>query len=442
MSPTILRVENLSKRYRLGQREQYLALRDVLSDLFSLKRYRRGAAGTVGEASVWALRDVGFEVRQGEILGIIGRNGAGKSTLLKILSRITKPTTGSVRMRGRVGSLLEVGTGFHPELTGRENVFLNGAILGMRRTEIARKFDEIVDFAEVEAFIDTPVKHFSTGMYLRLAFAVAAHLEAEIMLVDEVLAVGDAAFQKKCLGKMGDMAGGGRTVVFVSHNLVAVSDLCQRVLWLDGGRLAGEGAPDAVVASYLQEAAATMTERVWADPASAPGDSQARLARVCVRPRRGAAADPITVHTTLAIEFEHWQWDPRVYVHPTFYLYNEQGILICSAGPALVPDWRERSFPTGLIRSRCLIPGDLLNDGGHRLAVHVVKNGQTLLRDDHALSFDVHDAADQRGGWYGKWHGVVRPAFAWEAEVIAPAAPAVPATGMSVNGHGLSVGKR
>ena len=252
MSLIAIRVENLGKQYRIGQSERYKALRDTLTDILyspfraatALMRGRSPKNGnSPSERTIWALRDVNFEVHHGEVLGIIGRNGAGKSTLLKILSRITEPTEGSVDIFGRVGSLLEVGTGFHPELTGRENIYLNGAILGMRRTEITRKFDEIVDFSEIEQFIDTPVKFYSSGMYMRLAFSVAAHLEPEILLVDEVLAVGDAAFQQKCLGKMGDVAKQGRTVLFVSHHMPAIQRLCSKVILLDKGLITMIGDP-------------------------------------------------------------------------------------------------------------------------------------------------------------------------------------------------------
>ena len=252
-----IRAEDLGKRYRIGVRsERYKTLRDALAAAAAspIRRLRRAAGGGLadGENSVWALRDVSFEIRRGEVVGVIGRNGAGKSTLLKILSRITEPTTGYADIAGRVGSLLEVGTGFHPELTGRENIYLNGAILGMRRAEIDRRFDEIVAFAEVEQFIDTAVKHYSSGMYLRLAFAVAAHLEPEILLVDEVLAVGDLGFQKKCLGKMSEVADHGRTVFFVSHNMQAISSLTTRCLILQGGSIQYDGPTDQALRSFVE----------------------------------------------------------------------------------------------------------------------------------------------------------------------------------------------
>ena len=257
MSDVAIRVEHLSKQYRIGKKqERYYTLRDTIADAFTaplrwVRSRRNGGSPNGGEEdTIWALKDVSFEVKHGEVVGIIGRNGAGKSTLLKIFSRITEPTEGRVEIHGRVASLLEVGTGFHPELTGRENIYLNGAILGMSKAEIDRKFDEIVEFAEIEKFIDTPVKRYSSGMYVRLAFAVAAHLEPEILLVDEVLAVGDAAFQKKCLGKMGDVAKAGRTVLFVSHNMDAVLTLCSQGIVLDAGHVRRRGAIADCVATY------------------------------------------------------------------------------------------------------------------------------------------------------------------------------------------------
>src|SRR5438067_4893754 len=258
MSDAIITVENLGKKYSLRhqRKERYTALRDVIAEkaLGFFKNLKSGNGVSVSKEDFWALKDVSFEVQRGEVVGIIGRNGAGKSTLLKILSRITEPTTGKVGIKGRVASLLEVGTGFHPELTGRVNIFLNGAILGMTKVEIKSKFDEIVAFAETEKFLDTPVKRYSSGMYVRLAFAVAAHLEPEILLVDEVLAVGDAAFQKKCLGKMEEVSRGGRTILFVSHQMAAVQNLCQRGILLKDGQIAKSGPIAEVITSYLADA--------------------------------------------------------------------------------------------------------------------------------------------------------------------------------------------
>ncbi|MDP2725935.1 MAG: ABC transporter ATP-binding protein, partial [Dehalococcoidia bacterium] len=284
MSDVAIHAENLGKLYHIGQRERYKALRDTLADMIyaPVRRIRSSSRDSAaktgnGDNTIWALKDVSFDIESGEVVGIIGRNGAGKSTLLKILSRITEPTEGFAEINGRVGSLLEVGTGFHPELTGRENIYLNGAILGMRKTEIDRKFDEIVAFAEVERFIDTPVKHYSSGMGVRLAFAVAAHLEPEILLIDEVLAVGDAAFQKKCLGKMEDVAKGGRTVLFVSHNMASIVNLCPRAILLDAGKVVMDGYSRDVVQHYIATAPGASGEVVWDDPTQAPGNDIVRL---------------------------------------------------------------------------------------------------------------------------------------------------------------------
>jgi len=281
VSEIAIRAEGLAKRYRLGRMERYPTLRDALVGAVKAPFAGRRAESEAVE-TLWALREVSFEVARGEVLGVIGQNGAGKSTLLKILSRITEPTAGRAVLHGRIGSLLEVGTGFHPELTGRENVYLNGAILGMRRAEIARQFDRIVAFAEVERFIDTPVKHFSSGMYMRLAFAVAAHLEPEILIVDEVLAVGDAAFQRKCLGRMEDVAQGGRTVLFVSHNLDAVRRLCERCLLLQHGRIEALGQTGEVIARYLARDARGEGPEDWIDLAGVhrAGSGQARFGSI------------------------------------------------------------------------------------------------------------------------------------------------------------------
>jgi homopolymeric O-antigen transport system ATP-binding protein len=259
MSETVIQAEGIGKRYRVGERERYLALRDVMARAFVAPFRRRKKPSETSE--LWALRDVSFDVRQGEVVGLIGRNGAGKTTLLKILSRITRPTVGLAEIYGRVGSLLEVGTGFHPELTGRENVYLSGAILGMKKSEIARKFDEIASFAAVERFIDTPLKHFSTGMQMRLAFAVAAHLEPEILLVDEVLAVGDIEFQKKCLGKMDDVTKTGRTIVFVSHQMNQIRRLCRRCIWVDHGGIRLAGPMLGVVSAYEASFSSAVSSR-------------------------------------------------------------------------------------------------------------------------------------------------------------------------------------
>lgn len=424
MSDTAIQVENLSKRYQIGELQQrHNTLRDALvaslqTPLGWLRRNGHGRRHSAGE-TIWALKDVSFNVKCGEVVGIIGRNGAGKTTLLKILSQITEPTEGRAIIDGRVGSLLEVGTGFHSELTGRENIYLNGAILGMKKAEIERKFDEIVDFSGVEPFIDTPVKRYSSGMRVRLAFSVAAHLQPEILLVDEVLAVGDAAFQKKCLGKMGNVAQEGRTVLFVSHNMVALQSLCPRAIWIHDGRIKMDGAAGHVTSSYLQSAASSLTEQVWDDIETAPGNDTVRLHRVRVRPNDGQPSDPITMKTPLLMEVEFWNLVPDARLHITLHLYTEQQIIAFTAGSAVDPVWRDRPLRTGLLRSVCQIPGSLLNSGMHWIVVLVVQDGSRVIyRHEDALTFDVLDMGKRQGAWYGKEPGVVHPKMEWTTEYL------------------------
>ncbi len=421
MSDIAIRVRNLSKLYHIGRAQQrHDTLRDSIAA--ALDSRKSGMEGSESGDTIWALRDLSFEVQPGEVLGIIGRNGAGKSTLLKLLSRITEPTEGRAEIHGRVGSLLEVGTGFHPELTGRENIYLNGAILGMRRAEIALKFDEIVAFAEVEKFLDTPVKHYSSGMYVRLAFAVAAHLEPEILLVDEVLAVGDARFQKKCLGKMGDVARGGRTVLFVSHNMVAVQTLCQRALWLDAGRLRAQGAVSEIVSAYLRSGLGEedASERVWPDPATAPGNETVRLRRIAVLPEGGKPGEVITMQTSLRIEVEYWNLKPALHLHATLHVYNDQGIVAFTASAGFDPDpVLHVRPPAGLLRSVCHIPGSLLNSGFHRVGLLLVRgNMGATYRLDEAVGFEVVDDGERKFAWYGREPGVVQPQLEWETACL------------------------
>ncbi len=428
MSDIALKVEGLSKQYHIGKQERYRALRDVLTEsLYApFKRVKGLLTGNAAAAAnlnetIWALKDVSFEVKKGEVVGIIGRNGAGKSTLLKILSQITAPNEGRVKLYGRVGALLEVGTGFHPELTGRENIYLNGAILGMSRADINRKFDEIVAFAEVEKFIDTPVKHYSSGLGLRLGFAVAAHLEPEILIVDEVLAVGDVAFQKKCLGKMGDVAGGGRTVMFVSHNMVAIQSLCQRTLWLDAGKCIADGLTANIVSNYLMSSITSTTEQVWKDKSTAPGNSQVRLHHVCVKPVGGQSNDPLTVSMPLVLEFGYWNLEPGAHLNLSLHVYDQQGSIAFATGPLYEPIWSGRPFPVGLFESRCYIPGDLLNDGTYRVELLLVKNqAQVFFIMDNALVFEVVESPlrIETSAWHGKWPGVLRPNLKWTTEFL------------------------
>jgi lipopolysaccharide transport system ATP-binding protein len=424
MTSLAVETKGLSKLYRIGVVEKYPTLREALmraasAPMRAIRSWKSGQNNGAGADRIWALRDVDFEVKHGEVVGIIGRNGAGKSTLLKILSGITEPTEGYADIYGRVGSLLEVGTGFHMELTGRENIFLNGALLGMKRFEIKRKFDEIVAFAETEKFLDTPVKRYSSGMYMRLAFAVAAHLDPEILIVDEVLAVGDAAFQKKCLGKMGDVAKEGRTVLFVSHNLLAIGNLCKRVIWLENGKIAGQGHPTQVIPRYLQKSLAPATERVWPQPKKLSTIQTVRLHCVRVRSSFGTVSDGITVHTPFSLEFEYWNSDPASYISTSFSLFNEQDVLLFDIATPFDPNWRRKPSPTGLLSSGCEIPGDFLNDGLHRVSLIVLRNHVPVIEEPEALLFHIEDGSmDERDGWYGEWPGVIRPRLDWKTEVV------------------------
>ena len=308
----------------------------------------------------WALKDVSFDIEKGDVVGIIGHNGAGKSTLLKVLSQITEPTSGEIRLYGRVGSLLEVGTGFHPELTGRENIYLNGAILGMKKSEIARQFDAIVDFAEVEKFLDTPVKRYSSGMYVRLAFAVAAHLNPEILIVDEVLAVGDANFQKKCLGKMEEIGDSGRTVIFVSHNMSTVLRLCKTVVLMDHGRVIKTGKGEELTSDYLALGNKNVitAERVWPQSSEAPGDKTARLRAARVLNSRGQVSEAMDIAEPMSVEIEYEFLGGNVACTALFHVINETGTVLFSSADFNSKDWGATSRTPGLVRSTCHIPGN------------------------------------------------------------------------------------
>ncbi len=432
MSELAIRAEGLSKRYRLGQREHYRALRDVITDsLTGVTRLfrRRGRRGGDPPNVVWALRNVSFEVRQGDVVGVIGRNGAGKSTLLKVLSRITEPTAGYVDMKGRAGALLEVGTGFHPELTGRENIFLNAAILGMRRAEILRKFDEIVAFAEIEKFLDTVVKRYSSGMYMRLAFSVAAHLEPAILIVDEVLAVGDTAFQKKCLGKMGEIAQGGRPVIFVSHNMSAIHRLCNRAIVLSQGEVLLDGSVDDAVREYLKLGMAEVGERQWLE-ADAPGNDVVRLLGIRTLNARGDVAAHFDVRDPFTVEVD--------------YVVREGGHQVCAglefvdamgAGLFVTLDHYSRGpwgtqppHEAGRFRSTCAVPGDFLAEGDVTLNITVFSpphepNHKPHVRQVGILRFSVNDRMDPGGarGHFPYSLGVmaVRPLLEWSTRPLA-----------------------
>jgi lipopolysaccharide transport system ATP-binding protein len=431
MSDIAVRVDGLSKQYRIGVRQKnHDTLRDhMVANLKSLfgrighsPGSRNGGSREFVEQAgasdtIWALKDVSFEVKQGEVLGIIGRNGAGKSTLLKMLSRITEPTHGRIEITGRVSALLEVGTGFHGELTGRENIYMNGTIMGMKRAEIARKFDEIVAFAEVEQFIDTPIKHYSSGMSMRLGFAVAAHLEPEILIVDEVLAVGDAAFQKKCLGKMSGVAKEGRTVFFVSHNMPAVTRLCERVISLDEGKLCRDGISHEVVNAYLHSGLGVMSSREWLYPDKAPGGEVARLRAVRVRTEAGPSSERIDIRKPVGLEMEYEVIKPGYKLMPSVALHNEEGICLMESIEH-DPAWRGSVRPPGCYQSTAWIPGNYLAEGMIFVTVALETLEPLILQfyERQAMAFHVIDSCEgdsARGDWAGQLKGVVRPLLNW-----------------------------
>jgi lipopolysaccharide transport system ATP-binding protein len=408
MTAPAIRVEGLGKRYRLGEHHSFGSLRESLvTRLRSLGRRRRDTEAN----SIWALRDIGFEIAQGEAVGIIGRNGAGKSTLLKVLSRITEPTTGRAEIRGRVGSLLEVGTGFHPELTGRENISLSGAILGMRRTEIERRFDEIVSFAEVERFIDTPVKRYSSGMYLRLAFAVAAHLEPEILLVDEVLAVGDAAFQKKCLGKMGDVTSEGRTVLFVSHNLGAVERLCSRCVLLRDGTIAADGSPAEVTNLYA--AVSEQGQLEWIGDESSTEHARIRRVAVCDNDSTPPAAITSASHIGLEIDCAVPRSSPDLRLGVALFDISGKAIFSTSPVDTGAP------FPTepGLHRYRVMFPPAFLMPQRYSVNVSIYSPYGGVDHVSDAVVIDVDAASSLATSVDPLRPGVVQVSCQWNHRV-------------------------
>lgn len=431
MSDVVISIENLSKSYQLG----VIGTGTFFGDLNRWWARKLGKpdpyakigvvdhGNRLGE-TILALDDVSFKLRQGEALGIIGRNGAGKSTLLKVLSQVTAPTSGVAKIKGRIASLLEVGTGFHPELTGRENVFLNGAILGMNRTEVGRKFEEIVDFSGVDKFIDTPVKRYSSGMYVRLAFAVAAHLDPDILVVDEVLAVGDIAFQRKCFDKMEEAGEGGRTVIVVSHNMTLINRLCDRALLLNTGKLVKDGPTMEVVEDYLALNFQNAGYRKWDGIDKSPGNDKVRLKSVRVCTEDGVGKEAFDIRHPVIVEFEYFVLEDDTVLSPTFHLMDLNGSVVFVSGGMHDPEWIGKPRAAGLYKSRCLIPGNLLSEGVFNIRASI----STLFRDKapikhvdlkEALSFQVYDSLEgdsARNQYLGAYYGVVRPILKWETD--------------------------
>jgi lipopolysaccharide transport system ATP-binding protein len=418
MSDIAIRVENLGKQYQIGaQVERYRTLRDSITDAARLPMRLAGRKLGRKKETFWALNDITFDVRKGQVLGVVGRNGAGKSTLLKILSRVTEPSEGTAEIHGRVGSLLEVGTGFHPELTGRENIFLNGAILGMKRSEIERKFDEIVSFSGIEKFIDTPVKRYSSGMYLRLAFAVAAHLEPEILLVDEVLAVGDAEFQRRCLGKMSEVARAGRTVLFVSHNMSAILRLTEETIVLEKGRLAYRAPTPQAVDYYLTSGFAQTGERTWM-PDEIPADA-APFCPIALRVMnpQGKVVDTVRSVEPVTVQVEYRLDAPLTGLRVGLYLLTAHGEHIFTSFDTDDAGQYERLGvrPAGRYISQCVIPADMLNEGRYVLGVNASTfRVKRYFQDENALTFTVDASGAPGMQWAEPRQGMLRPRLPWQ----------------------------
>lgn len=411
----IIEIENISKKYKIRSKQKSNTLRDVFLNVFKPAKNQNG-----GDKVLWALRDVSFDVEEGETVALIGNNGAGKSTLLKILSRIIKPSGGKAVLRGRVGSLIEVGTGFHQELSGRENIFLNGAVLGMRRNEIRKKFDEIVAFSELEEFLETPVKFYSSGMYMRLAFAVAAHLEPEILMVDEVLAVGDLAFQRKCLSKMRDVSRRGQTVIFVSHNMQAVTRLCSRAVWIEHGHIKQDAPAKEVVANYLNSQTNTASEKIWNDLQDAPGSEIARLRRIRTTDETGETASAFDIRRPVFIEISYEVLQPNQILMPSFQLYNEESICVFTSHD-LDETWRHTPRPKGFYSSRARIPANFLAEGNFFVSVSAAAYEPLKVHfsERDTIAFIITDSIEgnsARGDFAGQMDGVVRPVLDWKTD--------------------------
>ncbi|MBT8352497.1 MAG: ABC transporter ATP-binding protein [Deltaproteobacteria bacterium] len=431
-----INAEGLSKCYRIGLKEQRSdsisgsIIDFIKSPMKNYLKYRSlykfddmrpdNGDNSKNPDIIWALKNISFKVKKGEVVGIIGRNGAGKSTLLKVLCKITDPTHGYATIHGRVSSLLEVGTGFHPELTGRENVYLNGTILGMTKKEIEQKFDDIVDFAGVHKFLETPVKRYSSGMRVRLGFAVAAFLEPEILIIDEVLAVGDAAFQKKCLDKMQDIGEHGRTVLFVSHNISAVTRLCTRTVYLEGGNVVDDGPSAKVARNYLTSGLGTMACREWKDPMRAPQGDVARLYSLKICDKNREISESIDISQPVALEMKYHVLKSGSRLMPFYHVYNEEGVEVFGIHD-IDPKWMNEKRPSGYYTSTAWIPGNFLSEG-----TYFISAGLTTLNPKYrqfyersAVGFQVTESREgglSRGNWAGPMSGIIRPSLEWQTK--------------------------
>ncbi len=425
MNQPSISVENVWKQYRKGQTGYHTLREDIYNITGRIISLGGEKKRETDAEHIWALRDVSFEVKQGERVGIIGRNGSGKTTMLRLLAGITRPNHGKITVKGRLGVLIEIMAGFHPELSGRENVYLNGAIMGMSQKEIKRKFDEIVAFAELENFIDTPIKRYSSGMHVRLGFSVAAHLDPDILLVDEVLAVGDAAFQKKCLGKMGDVTKEGRTVLFVSHNLGSVVNLCPRAILLVAGEKYSDGPASDIIGEYIETTREGQGERIWSDPKTAPGNEKIRLHAVRIV-SGGVVTDSVDIQKDIQVEVEFWNLKAGSHIHTSIHLLDKMGVGVLASANMhsanLIRDeWYGKPHPVGLYRTICTLPGNFLNEGLYSInAIVLTDVTNTEVFEREVISFTVHESGAMRKEYGGGWLGVVRPKLAWQTEYQGP----------------------
>jgi len=424
-TPLAISVENVSKKFRLGTFGEHHRLTEAISDGFKALLSGNFKTLTGDTREFWALENISFKVLKGEVVGIIGHNGAGKSTLLKILSRIVTPTKGRIGVRGRIGSLLEVGTGFHPELTGRENIYLNGAILGMKRSEIRNRFDQIVEFAEVGQFLDTPVKRYSNGMIVRLGFSVAAHMEPDVLIIDEVLSVGDQSFQDRCMGKATELGNQGRAILVVSHNLAAISNICCRALLMDHGSIVLDGPPKQVIEHYLKGMQVDTGKVVW-EPATAPASSQIRLHSIGVRNVHSLTSNnQVDIDQPIAIEIEYEVLCEGAINTVQLHLKDENGVFVLSSANApsmnlAIDQTYGKPLPLGFYRAECVLPGNFLNDSRYVLNLFLGPEiGKPTIQCHNVLAFRVLDTGAMRKEYLGSWYGpAIRPRLAWSTCTI------------------------